>query len=92
MLGGDLIWWREGAGVHTLVTLAWELAKLTGPEALELHFVLHDESGEEVHRWTRPYSPGDVIHRRQRSSVWSAEHFMAVKYIYEGRITSAAGW
>ncbi len=61
MLGGDLIWWREGAGVHTLVTLAWELAGLTGPEALELHFVLHDESGGPVHRWTWPYAPGDVI-------------------------------
>lgn len=61
LLGGDMLWWREGAGVHTLVTLAWELAGLTGPEALELHFVLHDETGEEVHRWTRSYSPGDVI-------------------------------
>ena len=61
LLGGDMLWWREGAGVHTLVTLAWELAGLTGPKALELHFVLHDETGEEVHRWTRSYSPGDVI-------------------------------
>jgi hypothetical protein len=25
------------------------------------------------------------------SGVWSAEHFMAVEYVYEGRITSAAG-
>jgi|TARA_B100000809_G_scaffold232768_1_gene248967 hypothetical protein len=26
-----------------------------------------------------------------RSGVWSTEHFIAVEYMYEGRITSAAG-
>lgn len=61
VLGGDLVWWRSGAGLKTVVTLAWDLLEPFEGDELLFHFVLHDPRGRPLHRWTEPFRRGDVL-------------------------------
>jgi hypothetical protein len=56
--GVDLIWWREGGGWHTLVTL-FSVSELPSPSTLT--FVLYGDDGGERARWTADFEPAAVI-------------------------------
>jgi hypothetical protein len=58
--GTDLVWWREGGGWHTLITLfGANCDELPAP--LTLTFVLFGAGGGERARWTAPFGPEAVI-------------------------------
>jgi hypothetical protein len=59
-LGADLFWWREGGGMHTLVTVH-SLGIEGVLEDATLQCVLFDSSGEAGASWTTPLRRGQCV-------------------------------